>query len=94
MILKKMGTGVRYPPFGGEPVEFRQATFTLDDGHTLSVSQYPEEHPDWGVDALIGPGGVPHWVHSDGERAGLVVKAISDEYASRLNAEWDAGVRL
>lgn len=94
MIIKKMGTASRTPLFGGEPVEFRQATFTLDDGHTLSVSQYPEEHPDWGVDALLGPGGVPRWVHSDGERAGLVVKAISDECASWLNAEWDAGVRL
>ena len=65
---------------------FVSATVTLSDGSRLGVSQYPNEFPMWGVDSYFGGNGFPHWVHSKGERVGLIVKAVNEETQDILNS--------
>ena len=83
--IDSVGTGSRHALFADRVDTFRVAGMTLEDGSHLSLSQYPSESPDWGVDSYIKANGMPVWVHSAGERT-CNVSAVSTEAAAALNA--------
>ena len=83
--IDSVGTDSRHALFSDRVDTFRVAGMTLEDGSHLSLSQYPSESPDWGVDSYIKANGMPVWVHSAGERT-CNVSAVSTEAAAALNA--------
>lgn len=72
----------------GTTIEGWSASVELASGEQLSLSQLEGEAPQWGVDALFGANGFPHWSNGFGSRV-VSVRAVAGHIAEALNTRRD-----